>query len=500
VRCAAGCAAAVHKPLLTPQTAATYPRARMSKRFLRVTLLASALAGIGLTSSASPARAEDPPLVLMGSPTSFTDVADAFDDDDPFDLNLSLTFERSQTSGTIQQEAPSDLPGAQRYVDVAEARSITNKLVLGLEAGIYHDLMIYAHLPLILSDDRSLRGVTGGVLAGEVAVPFVSPTRSGVDTINLGMAWSITNQFRTPWLPTWVVMVEGRFAVGAPLRACSATALDAGGGNCRQNYGADGAPSYFNGDGGISRGTNALRIETRSSHRYRYLEPYAGLAFQVEWPASSDRFFVPSGDLDGVVNSIPPLFGEATVGVVVIPWEQRARHQRFSIDFRGTFAYISEGRNWSPLFDALGTSSDPALTNPVCETSEVVGEMCPMGDPARRKGFFYGLTDTQSHARIGGRIAVEMQAARYVKFGFAAGLSYTTAHLLSFADACNPNIDQVSPGLDADGNVLPDARGGNCRSGVINPNYRETIDLPGRRFRLDGAMTFDLSATITAQF
>lgn len=490
MRCAAGCAAAVHKPLLTPQTAATYPRARMSKRFLRVTLLASALAGIGLTSSASPARAEDPPLVLMGSPTSFTDVADAFDDDDPFDLNLSLTFERSQTSGTIQREAPSDLPGAQRYVDVAEARSITNKLVLGLEAGIYHDLMIYAHLPLILSDDRSLRGVTGGVLAGEVAVPFVSPTRSGVDTINLGMAWSITNQFRTPWLPTWVVMVEGRFAVGAPLRACSATALDAGGGNCRQNYGADGAPSYFNGDGGISRGTNALRIETRSSHRYRYLEPYAGLAFQVEWPASSDRFFVPSGDLDGVVNSIPPLFGEATVGVVVIPWEQRARHQRFSIDFRGTFAYISEGRNWSPLFDALGTSSDPALTNPVCETSEGVGEMCPMGAPARRKGFFYGLTDTQSHARIGGRIAVEMQAARYVKFGFAAGLSYTTAHLLSFADACNPNITP-----DAD-----DTRQGNCSSGIINPNYRETIDLPGRRFRLDGAMTFDLSATITAQF
>jgi len=480
----------------------------MSKRFLRVALLASVLAGIGLTSSASPARAEDPPLVLMGSPTSYTDVADAFDDDDPFDLNLSLTFERSVTQGTIQQEAssvdadgnPADLPGAQRYVDIAESRHLTNKLVLGLEAGIYHDLMVYARLPLVLSDDRSLRGVTGGVAAGEVTVPFVSPTRSGVDTINLGMAWSITNQFRTPWLPTWVVMVEGRFAVGAPLRACSATALDGGSGNCRATYGADGAAGYFNGDGGISRGTNALRIETRGSHRYRYLEPYAGLAFQVEWPAASDRFFIPSGDLDGVVNSIPPLLGEATVGVAVIPWEQRARHQRFTIDFRGTFAYISEGRSWSPLFDALGTSSLPGLTNPVCETSEGTGEMCPIADASRRKGFFYGLTDTQSHARIGGRIAVEMQAARYVKFGFAAGLSYTTAHLLSFADACNPNIDPVSPGLDPDGNALPDPRAGNCRSGIINPNYRETIDLPGRRFRLDGAMTFDLSATITAQF
>jgi hypothetical protein len=285
-------------------------------------------------------------------------------------------------------------------------------------------------------------------------------------------------------------MVEGRFAVGDPLRACSKGPIDpsGGAGNCRATYGASGTPGFYEGDGGISRGTNALRIETRGSHRYRYLEPYTGLAFQVEWPAASDRFFVPSGALEGVVNSIPPLLAEATVGLAVIPWEQRARYQRFTLDFRGTFAYVSEGRGWSPLFDALGTSSDTALTTPVCETDN--GMPCDTSDASRRKGYFYGLTDTQSHARLGGRIAVEMQAARYVKFGFAAGLSYTTAHLLSFADACNPNFTPSAG----------DPRIGTCRSGIINPNYREAIDLPGRRFRLDGAMTFDLSATLTAQF
>ena len=140
-----------------------------------------------------------------------------------------------------------------------------------------------------------------------------------------------------------------------PLRACSKGPIDpsGGSGNCRATYGADGAPGFFDGDGGISRGTNALRIETRGSHRDRSLEPYTGLAFQVEWPAASDRFFVPSGALEGVVNTIPPLQAEATVGLAVIPWEQRARYQRFTLDFRGTFAYTSEGRSWSPLFDAL---------------------------------------------------------------------------------------------------------------------------------------------------
>ena len=460
----------------------------MSNRLLRVALATTALAGIGTLSAAPRARADDPPLVLMGSPTSYTDVADAFDDDDPFDLNLSLSFERSVTQGTIQREASTSAPGAQTYVDIADSRTLTNSLVLGLEAGIYQDLMIYARLPLVLSDDRSLRGVTGGVAVPELSVPFVSPTRSGVDTINLGVAWSITNQFRTSWLPTRLVMIEGRFAVGAPLRACSGSPIDTamGTANCRATYGDSGAPGYLNGDGGISRGTNALRLETRGSHRYRYLEPYAGLAFQIEWPAASDRFFIPSGNLEGVVNSIPPLQGEAVAGLALIPWEQRARQQRFTIDLRGTFAYISEGRSWSPLFDALGTSADTDLVTPICETAD---GMCVPSDTSRRKGYFYGLTDTQSHARLGGRVAVEMQAARYVKFGFAAGLSYTTAHLLSYADACNPNFDP------AEG----DARAGNCRSGIINPNYRESIDLPGRRFRLDGAMTFDLSATITAQ-
>lgn len=473
----------------------------MLTRLFRVVLAASLLAGFGLSSAPSPARAEDPPLVLMGSPTAFTDVADAIDDTDPFDLNLSLSFERSQTQGTIQREAPSvdamgvpaDLPGAPRYVDVADSRSLTNKLVLGLDVGLYHDLMVYGRLPLVLSDDRSLRSVTGGASEPELTVPFTSPTRSGIDTVNVGLAWSITNQFRTHWLPTWVIMVEGRLGVGAPLRACSATAIDpaGGSGNCRAEYGTDGVPRFEAGDGGISRGTNALRFETRGSHRYRYLEPYTGLAFQIEWPSASDRFFVPSGKLEGIVDTIPPLFAEATAGLAIIPWEQRARYQRFTIDLRGTFAYFSEGRSWSPLFDALGTSgsaTDTSLTAPGCETAFATPADCAAS--SARKGYFYGLTDTAPHAHLGGHIAVEMQAARYVKFGFGMGLSYTTAHLLSFADACNPNI---TPGV-------ADPRQGNCRGGIINPNYRETIDLPGRRFRLESSLTLDLAATITAQF
>jgi hypothetical protein len=470
----------------------------------------TALLGAALAAFGGPlgAQADDDALRLMAETTSFTDVADAFDDDDPFDLNLHLEFVRSQTDARIQREVatPGALPGRPNYVDIADARHLVNTLVLGADVGLWHDLALYARLPLVLSDERSLRGLVNtpaDVLASlPFSVPFTSPTRSGLDSLHLGAAWAITNQFRSPSSPTWVLMLEGRFALGPALRPCSSGTLTSpldptNSGTCRSSYGMDGAPRYDSGGPGVSRGTNGLRIETRASRRFRYVEPYAGLAFQIEWPAASERLFVPSGNIAGVVNTIPPILGTATAGVAIVPWEHRGRYQRFVIDARAIFTYVSEGRNWSPLFDALGTSSSRGLTDPRCEIDPGAAGCSPANPQwaALRKGYFYGLTDEQAHARLGGRVAVEMQAARYVRFSVAAGLFYTTAHLLTFADACNPNIDP-QPGADGS----PDPRQGDCRSGIINPNYRDEIDLPGRRFRLESALTFDLSASITAQF
>jgi hypothetical protein len=86
-----------------------------------------------------------------------------------------------------------------------------------------------------------------------------------------------------------------------------------------------------------------------------------------------------------------------------------------------------------------------------------------------------------------------MQAARYVRFTFGAGLFFTTAHLVTFADACNPNVD---PNPDA----TSDPRAGRCVRGIINPHHRPVIDLPGERFQLSDILTLDLFAGATATF
>ncbi len=469
-----------------------------------ISLAVATLAGcLAVAVGPGTARAQSE-LRLFGEPTSYTDVIDAFDEDDPFDLNVNIGYVRSQTSGDIQREQnrpeASDGRASANYVDIAEHSRLVNTLELGLDVGIYHDLALYGRLPIVLSDDRKLSSPDGRT-ATEVnadllavdgshlfTVPFTSPTRSGIDHVELGLAWAIFNQHRDPEYPTLLIMAEGHFGMGETMNPCADE-----GGSTRCEGGSE---------AGISHGTHALRLETRASRRFRYIEPYAGLSFDIAFPAGAEKEFQPGGDLSGYMNTLPPRVGEMTIGMAVIPWEQRARWQRFVIDLRFRGAYISEGHGYSPLYDALGTSTNPYLTS----SSNECGD--PDYSPDCRQVQFTGLTDMQSHGRIGGQVAIEMQAARYVRFQLGGGIFYTSPYLATFTDSCNPNADpsdeELSLPVSRDpmdpGPVQSDSRIGTCRNGIINPHHRSAIDLPGQRFRVGGEVTFDFFASATAQF
>lgn len=466
--------------------------------------------------AAAQSEQPDGQLRLMREPHSYVDVIDAFDGDDPFDLNITVGFRHVREWGTLQREWGPWAPGgadphrhSQLWQNIARHEHVQSIIDVGLDIGIFRDLAIYGRLPIILSDTRSLTPTSdfdpralivdndGDEMSDldpngvpmpplfELGSGFESPHRFGLDYIAAGLAWSIMNQNRQRELPTWILMIEGRFNVGDPLVACD-------GSRCRTWSYAENERRWSFEDGptsaGMTRGTNALRIETRSSWRTRYVEPYAGLAFQIEWPANAERFFLPAGGLAGIVNERPPILGELTGGIAIIPWENRADWQRFTIDLRVHGRYVSEGREYSPLFDALGTSNNPYLTEPAVE-----------GDPSRSANLrtvpFFGLTDVQSHAELGGHLGIEVRAARYVRFALGATLWYVQPYTLTFADACNPNfdIDTIDPG----GN---DPRRGTCASGVINPNHRPVLDTPGQRFRMDEQLRFDVAFSATAQF
>ncbi|UJR81948.1 Hypothetical protein I5071_40130 [Sandaracinus amylolyticus] len=435
------------------------------------------------------AMADDDELVLMREPASFVDVIDAFDDQDPFDLNISIGYVRTWELGRIQREpGTGDARMSREWRDVADYSREVNQLVFGLDIGIFRDLALYGRLPLVLSDDRSLARIGNDdpstVLLDRSMTPaplfdvpagdgFRSPTRSGLDWVSVGLAWSILNQQRDPHAPTWMLMLEGRFNIDEPMRACR----------------RDGGDVVCQGGGsepGISRGTNALRFETRGSWRDRYVEPYAGLAFQIEFPGNAADLFTQGGNLAGYINQRPPIQGRLTAGVAIMPWEDRQHWQRFSIDLRFMGDYVSEGRDYSPLFDALGSSTNPYLTSPACEG--VTGGATCQGAGYEQVDFT-GLTDTQAHARLGGQVTLELQAARYVRFGVTTAIFHSPSYGLTQADACNPNASSDDPN-----------RVGTCRSGIINPHHRAVIDLPGQRFRIESLTQIDVAANVTAQF
>ena len=69
-------------------------------------------------------------------------------------------------------------------------------------------------------NDYSAAGQSGGQNGQLFSVPFTSPTRAGFDYVGIGATWGILNQQREPYFPTWLVTIEGRRAIGTPLKPC----------------------------------------------------------------------------------------------------------------------------------------------------------------------------------------------------------------------------------------------------------------------------------------
>lgn len=446
-------------------------------------VLGAALIGLIATAS-SKADAQDESLRLFAEPFSFTDVADAADEGDPFDLNVHVAFRRTQTTGTLSREpgaGGTDGRSSQNLVDIGEFTHTRNELELGLDIGLYHDVMFFARLPLVLSDARNvtypgtpsaaavdarlLTQVPGQADQPVFGLPFESPTRSGVDSVSAGFAFSLMNQHRRRDLPTWTMLLEGRFGIGTLLSAC------------------DGSDATTPCDSGVSTGTHAIRFESRLSKRFRFAELFSGIGYEFGWAGRAEEEFSPSGRLSGYQNRRPPMRGSFTAGAAFIPWEHRGSWQRFSVDVRARATYVSEGRDYSPLYDAFGTSSNAYLTTPNLEGIP--------GATALRETPFNGLTDVQDHGEFGGTLALELQAARYVRFRFGADFDYITSHLITVTDACNP---RVTPSSTADSRI------GGCNEGIINSHHRPVLDLPGNRFQQSGSLRTRIFIEATAQF
>jgi hypothetical protein len=493
---------------------------------LGVTLLGA------VTASADEPRSATEPRVMMES-GEVTNVIDAFDDGDPFDLSVSLGFEYSTKSARIKRETHIYQPGlttggfTSNLLNVADYSETTTKLVPRVDVGLYKDLALYFKLPIILNNSRILEDLNGSAQTAAVALqgapgetlftlPFESPDRSGLEHIAVGLELDILNQARDRTKPTWLFGFEGRFTAGTPMHACNPKAVSP------EVQCAD--PSDFHRDGrkddprdgadvaerdpGVTRGTVALELHTLLSKRIKYVEPYGGFAALFEFQNESSDYGIT--DLDASLVNHPPFQGTMTLGMMIIPWENREKFGRLTFDLRFTGTYRSEGRDYTELYDALGSSNAPSLRNP--NWAEYKANPRPAGpgepqpprsviDESSQKTYFTGLGDVQAFGSYRGSASVTWQASEYVKFNFGIGYRHDQGHGIGGDQPCNPDfkdkpIEQSGPchrGDETQGQTI-------TSTGIPNPNYRPTINAVGRRFYVDDSNTFDLFASGVVMF
>jgi hypothetical protein len=503
------------------------------------------LAGLLLTSAAAadePRKVSEPSV--LREPSEVVQVVDAFDEGDLFDLHLSLGYQSTWKSAKILRESSLTDPGfsdggySRANLNVAEYSQQVSRLNTRADIGLYQDLALVIRLPIILSDDRELKGVDGSEgsqtfslqgAPGEqlFRLPFKSPTRSGVEYLAIGLDAAVMNQARDATKPTWVLGIEGRFDVSEPMHACnpSRQGLSVNDGldpSVEQQECAEIGDINRNGVGGeypapvergslegafsggrkagVGRGVTALEAHTFVARRVKYIEPYGGFRALLEF--QNDGSDYGATDLKGSLVNHPPFRGTMIFGLNVIPWEIRDAFQRLAFDLRFTGTYVSEGRDYSELFDALGSSDASSLRYPNFDAYQyqngVVGNPSVI-NPNSKKVYFTGLTDVQQHGVYTLSGSVNWQVGEFVKFNLGGSFTLTQAHFITFDQACNPDFadDLGKAGLCRGSS--PET-GAPVASGIPNPNYRRVINDPGRRFKVSDASELDAWVNATVMF
>lgn len=469
-----------------------------------------------LAGLAPAARADEPIAAseprMLSETAEVTSVVDAFDREDPFDLHITAGFQQMWKRADIHRETELNQPGLSTggFVpfteNVAAFSQNTSLLNLGVDVGLFRDLALTFRLPIILSDSRELTDLDGSSTNPQrlndgsgtplFSVPFKSPTRSGIDYFAVGLSFAALNQQRDVTKPTWVIGVEGRFGVGAALHACNADpkAFDARTGTTVAECPEPGTGAAR--DPGISRGMYSIVGKSIISKRFGWVEPYTGFEVLAEFPRSDTDFGITNG-LRGSLLNHPPIVGTFTIGLEVIPWERREGFQRLVVDFRVQGIYNSPGREYSELFDALGSSTAPTLTSPNPGGYTGGPNGISVVDPTQPKVNFTGITDQAGYGAFNAMVGLTWQAGEYIKFGASGGVRFNESHLITAGDPCNPNVtgDQATSGPCRAG----DPTSGSQRvTGIPNPNYRAIIDAPTRRFSVDNTVigTLMLSGTV----
>jgi hypothetical protein len=423
-----------------------------------------------------------------------TRVVSALDDDNAFDFNVTAAWLHEFKSGFIKREDASQGGGLVKDTVFNQTRDI---LSLRMDFGVLWDVGIHIEAPLVLADNRSLdfdqpqgcaplpaamptcvtsgnsQIIQSGILPSSQMVDangdpvswgrnasgaqyatgkrtFQGPTRSGFESLNLGITWAPFNQRRDDTRPTWTLGFVSKLDVFRDMR------YDA------SNPGANAA---------VGPGYHQFIWSTYISKRFRYFDPYFGAWYNLPVRTNGSIYTaIPDGN-QTAVN--PSQTAGVVAGVEQIAWENPRADQRVTVEARFRAEQHFYGRGASEMWEALSGSSqcnDPAST--ACRP----GIDYNIGDT--KASPYPGVTDIQPYGSFGGDLGLNVQVGKYARFRGLFGLLVDEPHFITY----------TGTGVDRNGNGRVDSD----LPSEANVLYRDALDAPGKRFKVEGTQIWSL--------
>ena len=438
-----------------------------------------------------------------------TDVLDAADEvylgsekvSDPFDISLTPKFVQRLEWAKLKREYNDQTNRDIRLLNELEYGRTINEFDVDLEVGMYHDLALRVHLPIIISDEstykfdttsdkeefkidpsKSTLAPTDG-LGGDRTYKFfnleaeqklTSKKRSGIGDMGFGIAWSPYNTERhfipeRPWERN-----TGRSTITLAFDYFAPTGSTRGIDNTN-----------------VGSGTHELQFTVAASHRFPFVDPYIRLQYGL--PLATDDY-KEYGENQARVK--PGMWGRIDLGIEFIPYESiDVKFQRnVKIDLRGYFKYNAEGRRYMELSDALATneacmgiSTDQLAAHPECgwmaEKWSNAGDQWQDLGNTKYNGILKedGLYDYEGYAVVGGSLSLSIMPIQYVTIIAGVSADYEQDHFVTFTKI---GKDRVT--YNGENNIDPDHKDGVVTDTLVqerSPTFSGALDRVGQRIK-----------------
>ena len=225
------------------------------------------------------------------------------------------------------------------------------------------------------------------------------------------------------------------------------------------------------GNTAVGPGYHQFIWSTYISKRFRYFDPYFGAWYMLPVRTNNSIYQEISGGNQTAVN--PQQRAGVYAGVEQIAWENPRADQRVTVEFVARADEHFYGRSASELWEPLAGSSLCPSTPSACRP----GIDSNLGDPTASP--YPGITETQQYATFGGHLGLNVQVGKYTHFRGLFGLDIDEPHYITYAGT----------GVDRNGDGRVDSDPGSSEANVL---YRDSIDAPGRRFKVEGTQIWSL--------